>query len=472
MNHHVLKDETSLRSGSFLLRPPAPKPLDAPLGPIATLQLLRKNPIETWTRRHYEEPILIGNSVLGPMAIVHEPSGIRRFLSDNAANYRKDALQKRILSPGLGNSLLTVEGEAWKVQRRTIAPIFTPKTVAQFTRMMIAGGEALAARWKRQREGRVLDIQVEMGRATLDILGRTIFSDGIGRDPQQFMTRLSDYLQSIGTLDPLDMLGLPDFVPRFGRLKNRSAMGFFQESVEAIITQRRKRLTEEPETVTRDLLTLLLEASDPETKNPLSEEEIYANILTFIGAGHETTANTLTWSLYLLSQAPEWRARLAAEADYAFEGPAETIAERLIETRAVVEEAMRLYPPVASLSRSAADADWLCGKRIRKGTLVMTAPWVLHRHKLLWDRPDYFDPSRFLPGAREKIDRFAYLPFGSGPRVCIGASFALQEAVILLAGVLRDFDLRHVESHAVHPVQRITLRPQGGMPMVLRHRRD
>jgi len=472
MSHHILPVADSSLSRPPALRPPAPKPLEGPLGPVATLRLLRKNPIETWTRRHFEEPILVGNSVLGPMAVVHEPAAIRRFLSENAANYRKDALQKRILSPGLGNGLLTVEGEAWKVQRRTIAPIFTPKTVAQFTQMMIAGGEALNARWQRQREGRILDVQVEMGRATLDILGRTIFSDGIGRDPMQFMTRLSDYLQSIGTLDPLDMLGLPDFVPRFGRLKNRSAMGFFRESVEAIIAQRRKRLAEEPEAVTRDLLTLLLEAADPETKNPLSEDEIYANILTFIGAGHETTANTLTWSLYLLSQAPQWRARLAAEADHAFNGPQETITERLIETRAVIEEAMRLYPPVASLSRSAADADWLCNKRIRKGTLVLTAPWVLHRHKLLWEHPDHFDPSRFLPGAREKIDRFAYLPFGAGPRICIGATFALQEAAILLASVMRDFDPQHVESHAVHPVQRITLRPENGMPMILRRRRS
>jgi len=472
MNDHVSSDETLHRGGTLLFRPPAPKPLDGPLGPIATLRLLRKNPIETWTRRHFAEPILVGNSVLGPMAVVHEPQAIRRFLADNAANYRKDALQKRILAPGLGDGLLTVEGEAWKVQRRTIAPIFTPKTVAQFTCMMIDGGEALTTRWKRQREGRILDIQVEMGRATLDVLGRTIFSDGIGRDPLQFMTRLSDYLQSIGTLDPLDMLGLPDFVPRLGRLKNRSAMGFFRKSVSAIITQRRQRLADENETVTRDLLTLLLEAADPETKNPLSENEIYANILTFIGAGHETTANTLTWSLYLLSQSPEWRARLAAEADRAFEGPPETITERLVETRAVIEEAMRLYPPVASLSRAAVDADWLCNKRIRKGTLVLTAPWVLHRHKLLWEQPDHFDPSRFLPGAREKIDRFAYLPFGAGPRICIGATFALQEAAILLASVLRDFDLRHVTSHTVHPVQRITLRSQGGMPMVLRRRQN
>jgi cytochrome P450 len=407
---------------------------------------------------------------LGLAAVVSDPGAIRRVLSENAANYRKDGLQRRVLSPGLGDGLLTVEGEAWKVQRRTLAPMFTPKTVTGFASMMVDAGEALAARWKRQREGRVLDIQIEMGRLTMDVLGRTIFSDGIGSKPDEFMRVLSGYFQTIGQLDPVDLFDLPSFVPRLNQLKNRAAMGFFKEAVEAIITKRRAKLEAAPDAPPRDLLTLLLIASDPETQNHLSEQEVYANILTFIGAGHETTANALTWALYLLSLAPSWRERLADEADAAFSGPVEDLAERLVQTRAVIEETMRLYPPVANLTREAIDADDLCGRRIRKGCLVMISPWVLHRHKLLWAHPDHFDPERFLPGAREKVDRFAYLPFGAGPRVCIGATFALQEASILLASVLRHFRLEHVASHEVVPVQRITLRPKDGMPMILRRR--
>jgi cytochrome P450 len=309
-----------------------------------------------------------------------------------------------------------------------------------------------------------------MGRATLDVLGRTIFSDGVGDKPQEFMAVLSNYFQTIGQLDPADLFDLPDFVPRINDFKNRGALRFFRQSVEAIIEKRRARLEAEPDQAPRDILTLLLEAADPETHNRLSQEEVYANVLTFIGAGHETTAVTLTWALYLLSLSPQWRERLAAEADAAFAGDAETLVERLVETRAVIEETMRLYPPVANITRHAADFDDLCGRRIRKGCLVMMPPWVLHRHRLLWAHPDHFDPSRFLPGAREKIDRFAYLPFGAGPRICIGATFALQEAAIILASILRDFRLDHVASHEVLPVQRITLRPKGGMPMILRRR--
>jgi cytochrome P450 len=455
---------------SGLPRPPAPRPREAPLGPLATMFVLRRNPIETWTKAHFEKPILLGNSILGMTAVVTDPHAIRRVLSENAGNYRKDWLQRRVLSPGLGEGLLTVDGEAWRVQRRTLAPLFTPKTVAGFTAMMLEASEALVARWQRQRPGRTIDVHAEMGRATLDILGRTIFSDGVGEKPREFMRVLSDYLQSIGSLDPVDLFDLPSFVPRLNHLKNRAALAFFKEAVEAIIEKRRARLDAEPQSVSRDLLTLLLEAADPETQNHLSQDEVYANVLTFIGAGHETTANALTWSLYLLSLAPEWREKLAIEADAAFSGSRETLVEQLVQTRAVIEEAMRLYPPVASLTREAVDADDLCGRRIRKGTLVMMPPWLLHRHRLLWDNPDHFDPRRFLPGAREKIDRFAYLPFGAGPRICIGATFALQEACILLAAIMRHFRLDHVESHEIVPVQRITLRPKGGMPMRLRRR--
>ncbi len=469
MHGHGSMNATGGQAPPDLPRPPAPRPQDAPLGPIATMLVLRRNPIETWTKAHYEKPILLGNSILGMTAVVTDPKAIRRVLGENAANYRKDWLQHRVLGSGLGENLLTSEGEAWKVQRRTIAPLFTPKTVAGFTETMIAAGETLAARWRRQREGRVIDVHAEMGRVTLDVLSRTIFSDGIGEKPREFMQVFSDYLQSIGTLDPVDLFDLPSFMPRLNHRKNRAAMGYFREAVEAIIEKRRARLAA-GQSAPRDLLTLLLEAADPETQNHLSQDEVYANVLTFIGAGHETTANALTWSLYLLSLAPDWRAKLASEADEAFAGPAEELVDRLVQTRAVIEEAMRLYPPVASLTREAIDADDLCGRRIRKGTLVMMPPWLLHRHRLLWDNPDYFDPRRFLPGAREKIDRFAYLPFGAGPRICIGASFALQEGCILLAAIMRHFRLDHVETHKIVPVQRITLRPKDGMPMILRRR--
>ncbi|MGO9004420.1 MAG: cytochrome P450 [Beijerinckiaceae bacterium] len=451
-------------------RPPAPVPRSVPLGPIATLYVLRRNPIETWTQAHFEAPIVMGRSVLGNAAVVSAPAGIRRVLVDNVANYRKDALQKRVLAPGLGEGLLTVEGEAWKTQRRVLAPLFTPRTIASFALPMAHAADALVARWRRLREGQRLDIQKEMARVTLDVLQRTIFSDGLAREPEEFMAAMTRYFESVGQLDPFDLLDMPAWLPRLSRLRSRSALTFFADAVDAIVARRKHRLEVEAEAGPRDLLTLLLEAQDPETGSGLSEHEVRTNIVTFIGAGHETTANALTWTLFLLSHSEEWRTRLAREADAVLDGPVESYAEGLVETRAVVEEAMRLYPPVASLSREAIGPDDLLGRRIRMGTWIMMVPWVLHRHRLLWDNPDGFDPRRFLPGAREKIDRFAYIPFGAGPRICIGAIFALQEAVVVLAKILREFRLEHDESHVVRPVQRITLRPQGGMPMML-HRR-
>jgi cytochrome P450 len=241
---------------------------------------------------------------------------------------------------------------------------------------------------------------------------------------------------------------------------------FFRDSVDAIIATRRKGLADPAYKAPHDLLTLLLEARDPETGIGLDEEELRANIITFIGAGHETTANALTWSLYLLSQAPDWRARLEAEADREIgTGGDDTLADRLVETRAVLEEAMRLYPPAATLTREAIEPDILVGRRIKRGMRVVVSPYLVHRHRLLWRDPDLFMPERFLAEAREKIDRFAYIPFGAGPRVCVGASFALQEAQIVLAHLIQAFRFEHVETHEIRPVQRVTLRPKDGMPM-------
>jgi cytochrome P450 len=400
------------------------------------------------------------------MAVVSEPAAIRRVLLDNVANYRKDDLQRRVLSPGLGNGLLTAEGKQWRAQRRTVAPMFTPRNVLSFAPHMVDAARVAVQRLQRRRPGQVLDVSAEMARVTLEILERTIFTDGLGQGPDEFREAVSRYFDTAGRLDPLDLLGFPDFIPRIGRIRSRPSLRFFRDSVDAIIGRRRQGLADPNYKAPHDLLTLLLEAKDPETGEGLDEEELRANIITFIGAGHETTANALTWSLYLLSQSPDWRARLEAEADREIgAGEADTLAERLVETRAVIEEAMRLYPPAATLTREAIEPDILVGRHIRQGMRVVISPFVVHRHRLLWRDPELFMPERFLGEAREKIDRFAYLPFGAGPRVCVGASFALQEACIVLAHFMQAFRFEHVETHEIRPVQRVTLRPKDGMPM-------
>ncbi len=452
-------------------RPPAPKPLERPLGTVPLLFAMRRNPLSTWTRAHYEEPILQGTSIIGEVCVVSEPTAIRHVLVDNAANYRKDDLQQRLLGPGLAGGLLLAEDDMWRRQRRLLAPLFTPRMVAGYKPAMAQSAQWLVARWQRQREGRVIDVAREFSRVTLDVLERTIFPEGLGRDPTEFIHAVTDYFETAGRVDPLDLLRLPEWLPRFGRRKAAPALAFFGEAVEAIINTHRAALAQGiTQTDRPDLLSALLSAADPETGAGLSEDEIRANILTFIGAGHETTANALTWTLYLLGTHPHWRKRAEQEADELLTQSESPSPEEAPILRAVLEESMRLYPPAATLTRDAIGADRIGTFHIRAGTRMVVSPWLVQRHKKLWTDPDLFDPARFMPGAREKIDRFAYLPFGAGPRICIGMGFAIQEAVILLAHVLKHFQLAPLPDHIPEPVQRVTLRPQGGMPMILQRR--
>ncbi|MGP0090280.1 MAG: cytochrome P450 [Xanthobacteraceae bacterium] len=451
-------------------RPPAPVPRAQAHGAIGLLKALWENPLEAWTQAHFETPIVSAELLMGRAAVVSDPRAVRRVLVENAANYRKDSLQQRILAGGLGKGLLAVEGEQWRLQRRTLAPMFSRKTVMSFAPAMVQAGDALLQRWRGLGDGCVVDVAAEMTALTIDVLERTIFSDGLGRRPDEVRRAMTSYFDTIGRIDPCDVLGLPDFVPRLTRVRAGATVRFFDAAVDAIIATRRRNLQANPAGVPRDILTLLLEAHDPETGRGISEAELRANILTFIAAGQETTANALTWSLFLLSQSDEWRDRVAAEADREMGGPPDGLAERLVETRAVIDEALRLYPPIVAISRVAIGPDELAGTRIARGTIVVVAPYVLHRHRLLWDRPDLFDPNRFLGAAEAKIDRFAYLPFGVGARICIGAAFALQEATLVLARIIKNFTLELRPGHSVWPLHRVTLKPKGGLPMVLRNR--
>ena len=447
--------------------PPAPKPHAHPLKPLALLGALKRNPLECWAAPHFERPIVAGGLPIGHVLLVHEPGAIRRVLLDNAVNYRKDRLQRRVLSAGLSDGLLSAEGEQWRLQRRVIAPMFARRTVMDFAPAMLAAAEALVERWSALEDGAAIDVVPEMAKVTLDVVERTIFSDGFGSDAEDIRKAMTTYFNTIGRISPLDILGVPDFVPRLGRLRVQATLRFFEKEVDRVISVRRRMLAEQPDQAPRDLLTHLLEALDIGGSGGLTEAEVRSNILTFIAAGHETTANTLSWALFLLSQSGEWRERVQAEADRELTGPVDGMADRLVETRAVIEETVRLYPPIAAISRVALDRDELNGERVRAGSLIVISPYVLHRHRLLWDRPDAFDPRRFLGAAQATIDRFAYLPFGTGPRKCIGSSFALQEATLVLATIVRHFAFRLRPGHAVWPMLRVTLRPANGLPMVI-----
>jgi cytochrome P450 len=448
------------------LRPPAPVPRLKSLNPLELIRVLANNPLEAWTKAHFEEPIVMGGMSMGRVAVVNDPGAIRHVLLDNRDNYHKDWLQQRVLSAGLTNGLLTAEDEQWRTQRRVLAPLFSRRSVMNFADAMIAAVSGLVGRLNEQNGGTV-DLAVEVTRVTLEVLERTMFSDGLGRDTEEIRLAMKTYFETIGRIDPFDILGIPAVVPRLNRWRVRSTLALFESAIDAIIATRRERIAKDPSGVPRDVLTLLLETRDAASGEGLSEIEVRANILTFIAAGHETTANCIIWSLYLLSQSPQWRERVRAEADSELDGDMDGIADRLVETRAVIDEANRLYPPITALSRAALGPDTLAGTPIKRGTMVVIAPYVLHRHRALWSHPDHFDPNRFLNGARDKIDRFAYLPFGVGPRICIGAALALQEAAIVVATLTRNFDLELAPGHTIWPVHKVTLRPGNGLPMTV-----
>ena len=463
----VTPPRTCQRTAGGTYRPPAPIPQLKPLGIFRLLSTLKRNPLECWAQEHFEKPIVNGGLPFKNVLLVHEPRAIKHVLLDNAVNYQKDSIQRRVLSAGLGDGLLSVEGDQWRTQRRLLAPVFARKTIMDFAPGMLQAAEALTERW-RSKDGQTIDIAAEASRLTLDVLERTIFSDGFGRDAEEIRDAMGVYFNTIGKIDPLDLIGLPPSIPRISHLRVRSTLRLFETAIDQIIALRRRRANEHSHDATNDILTLLLAALDPDTGERMSEAEVRSNILTFIAAGHETTANTITWSLFLLSQSAEWCERIAAEACRELDGPVAGLADRLVETRAVIDEAIRLYPPIAAMSRVASREDTLNEMPVKRGTMIVIAPYVLHRHRLYWRDPDYFDPSRFLGKAKNEIDRFTYIPFGAGARTCIGSAFALQEATLVLATIMKNFDLKLAANKHVWPLLRVTLRPADGLQMTIK----
>ena len=430
--------------------------------------MLWSNPIEAWTKAHFEEPIVCTRLPFGDVVAVNDPAAVRRVLRENEANYCKDRFQKRMLA-ALSGGLLTAEDEHWYSQRTLIAPLFRPSMIKDMAPAMVAAIDELVGRWTGW-DRCVLDVAEETTDLALDVLERTIFSAGlfVGRDDLRAAMRT--YFDGLGRIDPFDLLDLPDFIPRISRLSARPAIRLFHEAVEDMIAARERELERQETSTENDVLMLLIRARDPDTGRKLTRQEIRANVITFMAAGHESTANAITWTLYLLSRSPEWRESVRAEAvQVGAETPA-LLFDRLSKTRAVVEEALRLYPPLAAISRMARSRDELAGTCVEAGAIVVIAPYVLHRHKMWGPRADEFDPARFLPSSREYIDRYTYLPFGAGARGCIGSIFALQEATLAVAAITRNFELEVKPSHIVWPVHRITLRPRGGLPMLVRCR--
>jgi cytochrome P450 len=437
---------------------------------LALLKALRRNPLECWTEAHFNEPIVLGGYPFARVAVVNDPSAIRQILVEDHSSYRKSAIERRVLSAAMPNGLVTVDGEQWQRLRRTLAPAFGRKMTAGFARAVAGTAAALVERWNGRPGGSVVDIKTEMSRVAHECLVRCMFADGLG-DPEAVCAATTRYYTTCGGLDPFDIIGLPDFIPRLTRLKAQAVRRAFHEALGAAIGERRRSLAADANAPS-DMLGVMLAAKDPETGHGMTEAEVRDNVITFIFGGQETTSSALTWAIYLLSQSPEWRERVIQEAEEMPDEAPHEAAERLVQTRAVVEEGLRLYPPIIGITRAARRRTELLGYRIERGTMIIIAPYVLHRHRRLWRDPDVFDPARFLPGASPGVQRYTYLPFGVGPRMCIGAGFAVQEATLVLATLMKHFTLEMAPGQSVWPVIDFTMRPRDGLRMVVKRRRS
>lgn len=453
--------------------PPAPVPRSRDRIP-SLLEILRtvyRNPLELWGEPSYEERWIKTRFFNERTIIVNDPGLIRHVLVDNARNYRMATVRQLVLRPILRDGLLTAEGEIWKRSRKAMAPVFTPRHIGKFAATMLEATETYADHYEETaRTAGVRDLARDMTELTFDIISRTLFSGDVVTATDDFAADVERLLTTMGRVDPLDLLKAPHWLPRVTRLKGRRVMGLFRGIVEQTMEKRRAAIAAGKE-VPDDFLTLLLQQ---EGTHGLTSEEIKDNIVTFIGAGHETTARALGWTLYCLANAPQERLIVEDEIDALFAAGAPSPDEwldALPKTRAAFEEAMRLYPPAPSINRAAIADDRYGEVVIERGMTVLVMPWTLHRHRLLWNQPEAFMPSRFWPENRDSIDRFQYLPFGAGPRICIGATFALQEAVIALAVLMHRFRFDCTQDCKPWPVQKLTTQPQGGLPMTVTARR-
>lgn len=434
-----------------------------PVRPLSTARLLAtavRNPIEIWPEAVYSDPVYRRRFAGRDVVFVCDPEIIRALLVDQADAFVKGETMRRSLEPALGRGLLTAEGEHWRWQRRAASPVFRHERILGFAPQMAAAAGRTAERWRAAQGGEV-DVAREMMLTTYDIIAETMLGGGVS-DPHRVERAITDYLEPLGWVIAMSIARAPKWLPYPGRGKGDRARRFLRAEIGRVIAARRASGE-----VRNDLLSLLIEARDPDTGAAMGDVDLADNVLTFINAGHETTALALTWTFYLLDRHPEAAGRIRAEVEAATGGGPITAdhAGALPYTRQVLSESMRLYPPAAVLLREAERPVDLGGLRLEPGAQVYVPVYALHRHASLWDDPDAFDPARFSPEAVKARHRYAYLPFGAGPRICIGMSFALVEATVILATLLRTFRPSLRPGFRPDLRLRVTLRPAHGMPM-------
>lgn len=455
---------TTAQRDSARLYPPTVRPPLRPLPFHRFVSTYVRNPLAGLPQAVYEEPIVVFDARRSVIAWVTDPPLVEEVLVKRVGAFSRNPVERRVLAPTLGQGVLTSEGALWRWQRRVIAPLFRHGEILRYVPTMSQAAEEQLACWRQDPSGTTQPIDEAMTDSTFAVITRTMLT---GSEPHQAASIRKgggDYLQHITWEIVYALLRLPVWLPHPASWKMRRAARAVRARVGEIIRQRRALGGSGD-----DLLGRLLAARDPDTGQPMSEERLVDNVLTLLEAGHETTAKALTWTLYLLALAPHWQDRVRAEVRDVAGAAAITgeHIERLILTQAVIKEAMRLYPPVPIVSRIAAEPVELGGVALKDGTSVVIPIFAIHRHRRLWEDPDRFDPDRFLSGRDAGLPRTQFMPFGAGPRTCIGLSFAMAEATAILATLVRGARFLWDGRHLPEPVSRVTLRPKGGMPLIV-----
>ncbi len=394
---------------------------------------------------------------------VNHPAIIKHILQDNNRNYTKNTIQYNTLAQVTGRGLLTSDGDLWLSQRRLMQPAFHRNRLAAYEDIIVATTGDMLDRWT---PGKTLDIDAAMMQVALEIVGKTLFGLDLRHEAGELTEGVLEMLEYV-VYRASNPVAAPLYLPTRRNQRYKAAMAKLEGVVYDTIAQRRAEDSDRG-----DVLSILLAARDGDTGQPMSDRQIRDEMTTLIVAGHETIASALTWAWYLLSLSPTVRAMLEQELANVLGERLPTVNDLhdLPTTRAIFDEVLRLYPPAWLITRRALEDDTIGGQTIPAGSIVIMSPYVMHRHGSYWSNPAGFDPDHFNPEVVAKRPRFAYIPFGGGPRLCIGDNFALMEGPMILATVAQRYRLNLVPSHPVKMEALVTLRPHGGLLMTAEQR--
>lgn len=464
---YKFRPEPKWEEGYFI--PPAPIPMPKPLDDWTRLDVIdsvfamSRNPIIATSKVSMTQDDAHATTLGQTVLVVTSTKAIRHVFIENAENYGMHPVRQSILKPALKDGLIAAEGEVWRQARRALSPIFTPRHIGEFPDPMRRTTHAMLA--DVFPDGAIVEADEAFLKLAYGVLSETLFSGEIDGNIDDALRDIAVFMNALGKPDPLDLLEAPKWLPRLTKLRGRNAIKRMRTQVRELSDNRRERI-ETGADVPQDFLTLLLTTKTVDG-GLLSSDQVEDQIMTFIGAGHETTSRALTWLSYLLSQDTKARDKFEAEIDALdMSQPAQTWIDNMPFAIACFNESMRLYAPAPLISRIALADDQIGDIKIPKGATTFINLWALHRHALHWDKPNMFDPERFLGNRARTIGRFDFLPFGVGHRVCIGQKFAMHEAAVMMAVIFRNIRLNWIESEPhPWPLMRITTRPENALHM-------